>query len=263
MKMNSIRFRGACAALLFFLSLPAGAETASGNWWHPQPGSHWQIQYTGKIDPSLDVAVFDIDLVDTDPSIIQAIHSRGLKVVCYFSAGSFENWRPDATDFPKSVIGKSNDWEGEKWLDIRKIDILKPIMAARIKLAVEKNCDAVDPDNVEGYDNESGFPLTAKDQIAYNTMIADLAHQAGLAVGLKNDLLQVKDLVGHFDFAVNEQCFEYETCNDLVPFIKANKAVLNIEYKGSTKEFCSRANAMNFDSQKKNLKLGPKAEFCR
>ena len=108
-------------------------------------------------------------------------------------------------------------------------------MAARINLAVQNGCDTVDPDNVEGYDNETGFALTYKDQIAHNTMIADLAHEAGLGVGLKNDVPQIKDLIGHFVFAVSEQCFENEICYDLLPFIKENKADQNIEYEGSTR----------------------------
>ncbi len=260
---NSIVAFTALFLLTVILSPPANAHESGGNWWHPHPGLHWQIQYAGKIDTNLDVAVYDIDLVDTDQWVIDAIHKNGKKVVCYFSAGSFENWRRDAGDFPASTLGRTNGWEGEKWLDIRKLDLLKPIMEARIDMAVQKKCDGVDPDNVEGYDNESGFPLAYKDQLAYNLMIADLAHKAGMAVGLKNDIPQVKDLISHFDFAVNEQCFENDTCLGLVPFIKQNKPVLNIEYKGSTESFCAKANAMNFDSQKKQLKLGPKVDYCR
>ena len=236
---------------------------ASGNWWHPHPGLKWQIQYAGRLDPKLDVKAYDLDLVDTDPAIIQQLKSRGIKVICYFSAGSFEAWRPDAHDFPASVQGQPNGWKGEKWLDIRKIDILKPIMQKRIDLAVQKGCDAVDPDNVEAYDNKSGFPLTAKDQIAYNKMIAELAHAAGLAVSLKNDPDQIPQLLPYFDFAVSEQCFEYQSCDQLEPFIKAGKPVFDIEYKGTTAAFCPKANKLNFDTVKKDLDLDAKIDWCR
>lgn len=80
-------------------------------------------------------------------------------------------------------------------------------MTSRMKLAVQKGCDAVDPDNMDGYTNDNGFKLTAAQQLKYNKFIADLAHKHNLAVGLKNDLNQIKDLVSSFDFAVNEQCF--------------------------------------------------------
>ena len=52
----------------------------------------------------------------------------------------------------------------------------------------------------------------------------------GLAVGLKNDLAQIPQLVDDFDFAVNEQCFEFSECEELAPFIAANKPVLHAEY---------------------------------
>jgi hypothetical protein len=248
-------------------SSPQSAETpapVSGNWWHPHPGTSWHVQYMGKINLAAKVAAYDLDLFDIDAPMIETLHGRGVKVICYFSAGSFEGWRPDVKRFPASVLGRAlTGWKYEKWLDIRKIDILKPIMEGRIKMAAQKGCDAVDPDNVEGYDNQSGFGLTYKDQIIYNKMISNLAHSAGLAVGLKNDLDQVDDLLPYFDFQVNEQCFEYHSCNQLIPFIKADKPVFNIEYNIDMTKFCPQANAMNFDSVKKDLDLGPKAKNCR
>ena len=51
-------------------------------------------------------------------------------------------------------------------------------------------------------------------------MLADLAHERGLSIGLKNDLDQVADLVDHFDFAINEQCFQYQECHLLAPFVR-------------------------------------------
>jgi hypothetical protein len=90
------------------------------------------------------------------------------------------------------VLGKDLEgWPGEKWLDVRRLDVLGPIMQARLDLALQKRCDGVDPDNMDGYQNESGFPLTSQDQLAYNIWIAGQAHASGLAVGLKNDLGQI------------------------------------------------------------------------
>ena len=100
------------------------------------------------------------------------------------SAGTFENWRPDASSFPASVRGKSNGWPGEKWLDIRQIAVLGPIMGARMDWAVSKHCDGIEPDNVDGYTDSTGFPLTAQDQLLYNRMLASEAHQRNLSVGL-------------------------------------------------------------------------------
>jgi hypothetical protein len=107
---------------------------------------------------------------------------------------------------------------------------VRRIMLARLDLAVSRGFDGVEPDNVDGYTNDPGFPLTAADQLDFNRFIADAAHERGLAVGLKNDLDQIPDLVACFDFAVNEQCHEYDECGALQPFVDAGKPVFNAEY---------------------------------
>lgn len=122
--------------------LPPSSEPPvnPGAWWQPAPGNRWQVQYTGAVDTSLDVDVYNLDLFDTPKSVIDNLHSQGKKVICYFSAGSFEDWRPDAQQFPSEVKGQNLDgWPGEKWLDIRRLDILLPIMEARMDMAVQKN----------------------------------------------------------------------------------------------------------------------------
>lgn len=249
--------------LALVLPLAPTWSQAQMDWWHPLPGTRWHIQYTGTLNTSLDVDAYNIDLFDTPASVIQSLRSRGVRVICYFSAGSYEEWRPDATKFPVSVRGRPlSGWPGEAWLDIRRLAILLPIMEARIQLAVKKGCDAVDPDNVDGYTNRTGFPLSYDDQIRYNTAIANLAHKWGLAVGLKNDIEQVDDLVGSFDFTVNEQCFEYRECAPLSAFINAGKPVFNIEYNLGVAWFCPRAAARHFDSVKKRLSLGAWARNC-
>jgi len=237
---------------------------SSGSRWQPTPGLKWQIQYTGTIDTSLNVDVYNLDVFDTSATTISALRSKGKHVICYFSAGSYENWRPDTAAFPASVLGRNLDgWAGERWLDVRQLDILMPIMRARMEQAVQKGCDAVDPDNVDGYSNNTGFALSYNDQLAYNIALAEAAHSLGLAVSLKNDLDQIKDLVSHFDFAVNEECFQYGECNMLKPFTDAGKAVFGIEYTLSNSSFCPQANSMNFDFLKKNLSLDAWRESCR
>jgi hypothetical protein len=91
----------------------------------------------------------------------------------------------------------------------------------------------VDPDNVDGYTNNTGFPLSYQDQIAFNSWLASEAHQRGLSIGLKNDLDQIDDLIDYVDLSVNEQCHEYAECNLLQPFIEAGKPVFNAEYLAS------------------------------
>lgn len=232
--------------------------------WQPPPGTSWQWQLTGSIDTSFNVRMYDIDLFDTPQSIIDRLHSDGRIVICYFSAGSWEDWRPDASQFSDTVIGQPlDDWPGEKWLDIRRLDLLGPIIQARLDLARQKKCDGVEPDNVDGYANPTGFPLTAQDQLTYNLWLANEAHARRLSVGLKNDLDQVPDLVTHFDWALNEQCFQYDECDKLLPFVQAGKAVFGVEYELSPTQFCPAANSMNFDWLKKKLNLDAWRQACR
>lgn len=232
--------------------------------WQPAPGTSWQIQYTGELDLSLKVQVYNLDLFDTPQAVIDQLHAEGRRVICYFSGGSWEDWRPDADQFPPQVLGNDLEgWPGEKWLDIRQLQVLGPIMAARLDLAVQKRCDAVDPDNMDGYTNSTGFPLSGADQLVYNTWMAAQAHARGLAVGLKNDLGQVQALVAHFDFAVNEQCFQYNECELLLPFVQTGKAVFVIEYEGTPAQVCPQLNALNFDALFKHLALDAWRVACR
>jgi hypothetical protein len=105
--------------------------------WQPPAGATFQLQLQGKVDTSVKAEVFDFDLFDNGAKVVDRVHKRGGRAVCYLSAGSYENWRPDRDDFPRRVIGKKLEgWPGERWLDIRRRDVLRPIMAARVDLCV-------------------------------------------------------------------------------------------------------------------------------
>ncbi len=241
----------------------AAAPEPGGTIWRPALNTSWQWQLTGTLDTSVDVEMYDIDLFDNDASVVASLHAQGRRVVCYISAGSWEDWRPDADQFPGSVKGRSNGWPGERWLDIRRLDILGPIMEARMDLCAQKGFDGVEFDNVDGYSGNTGFPLTYQDQLTYNRWLAGAAHARGLSVGLKNDVEQVVDLLPFFDWALSEECFSYNECNALLPFIQAGKAVFVVEYDLSTSQFCPQANAMNFNAMRKHLDLDAYREPCR
>lgn len=204
---------------------------AAGDWYRPPATATWQWQLKGPVNTGYAVDIFDIDLFDAPETVIDSIRASGGRVICYFSAGSYESWRPDASGFSPGDLGSTLDgWEDEKWLDIRSADVRR-IMQQRLDLAEQKGCDGVEPDNMDGYTNDSGFELSGADQLSFNRFIAEEAHKRGLSVGLKNDLDQVGQLVDYFDFAVSEQCHEFDECDLLAPFIKAGKPVLNAEYQ--------------------------------
>ncbi|CAN5518622.1 hypothetical protein BH24ACT4_BH24ACT4_14550 [soil metagenome] len=74
--------------------------------WRPEPGVRWHIQYSGELEVPGGVAVVDLDMEETSAEVIEGLHDRGLRVVCYLSAGSWEPNRSDAEEFPEEVLGE-------------------------------------------------------------------------------------------------------------------------------------------------------------
>ena len=283
MAMNS-RTRG--AALLLLISL-AGCRAAptltlmptstlepilvspepsrAADWWRPAPGLTWQWQLTGEFDLDLKADVYDIDL-HVDKSAVDYFQAQGAKVICYISVGSREDWRPDADQFPPEVIGKDYEgWSGEKWLDIRRIDLLAPIMRARLDLCAAKGFDAVEPDNMQVHDNDTGFPLTYEDQLKYALWLADEAHARGLAIGQKNAPDQTKDLVNVYDFAITEDAFYYDWAEETLPYVEAGKPVFAAEYTdldGDFAAFCQKSQQLGFSAILKNRDLDAWLKTC-
>jgi hypothetical protein len=204
-----------------------------GDVWAPAPGTSWQWQLSGTIDTSIDVSMYDVDLFDASDAKLEQLIADGRTLICYFSAGSMEDWRDDAGEFPSAAIGSGlAGWDGEYWIDIMDPTV-REIMAARLELAVQRGCHGVEPDNVDGYANRNGLGLNATEQLDYNRFLADAAHERGLSVGLKNDLDQLEALEPWFDWALNEECASYEECGRLEVFTGAGKAVFHTEYVDS------------------------------
>ncbi len=225
-------------------SLPyaGGAAPAATTRWIPSAGETYQIQYGGKLDLRVNADVYDLDMFDTPASVVSKLHAMGRRVMCYVDVGTWENWRPDAGKFPKSVLGdRDGHWKGERWLDVRQTSILEPIMGKRLDLCKKKGFDGVDPDNLDGYQNKTGFPITYAQQLAYDTWVADAAHARGLTANQKGDNGQVKDLVKVFDFAVVEQCYAQGWCKQFDVYTQANRLVVDVEYGLSTRRFTDKA----------------------
>ncbi len=234
--------------------------------WKALIGATWQWQLSEPIDQSINAAIYDIDYEKNDARVVNSLHTKSRKVICYVSLGSWENWRGDASQFPLTVIGKDyTNWPGEKWLDIRQINVIGPILGKRLDTCKQKGFDGVEPDNIHGYQEDTGFPLTYNDQIVFNTWIAQEAHKRGLLVGLKNDNEQVKDLLPFFDFAITEDCFHQGWCKDMLPFIVSGKPVFAAEYTDTgmtTDKFCLEAKQMKFNAILKNRGLDSSIKSC-
>jgi hypothetical protein len=213
---------------------PTPPPTTTGRW-IPQVSDTWQWQLSGTVSTSVDAKVYDIDLYDAPAATISALKANGRRVVCYFSAGTSENWRSDYSRFTAADKGSSvSGWAGENWLDTRSANV-REIMKSRLDLAVSRGCDGVEPDNVDGYTNKPGFPLTSATQLDYNRFLATEARNRGLAVALKNTVDLLSQLEPYFDFAVNEQCNEYNECGGYSVFTSKGKPVFNAEYASKWK----------------------------
>jgi hypothetical protein len=229
------------------------ASAAPATTWTPQVTDQWEWQLGATtIDTKYDVKVYDIDMYDALPAnIISTLHGQGRVVVCYIDVGTAENWRADYGQFKPADLGNNvSGWPGEKWVDTRSTNV-RNIMAARIADAKTRGCDGVEPDNVDAYQNNPGFPLTAATQLDYNRFIATTVHAQGLKVALKNDVDQLATLAPSFDFAINEQCHQYSECGGYSVFTNAGKPVFNAEYakkykSGSAQQtMCASAKAAN------------------
>jgi len=223
----------------------------------------WQWQLTTPVDQSLNVAMYDIDLFDNSASVVSALHAAGRKVICYMEVGAWENYRPDAASFPTSILGSvMGGYPNERYVDIRS-PLLRPIIEARLDLCKAKGFDGIEPDIDDSYTENTGFPLTRQDQITFNTWLAGAAHARGLAIMLKNGPGIATELASVFDMALSEQCFQYSECGVYSAFINLGKPVFNVEYSLATSAFCSQANAMNFNSLRKNTSLNAYRVACR
>ncbi|HEY8687112.1 MAG TPA: endo alpha-1,4 polygalactosaminidase [Chloroflexota bacterium] len=227
------------------------------------PKTTWQWQITGQVDETVTASMFDVDLFDAQPGeinsgIIGRLHAKGIKVVCYMDSGAWESYRPDAAQFPKSVIGNSTGWNGENWLDIRPQSwpLFEPIIVERLKLASASGCDGVEPDQNNPVGNAPGFPISYADEKAWYLEVAKDAHSLGLSVGMKNGIEIIdSDLVNAFDWALNEECFQYSECDALAQFVAKGKAVFQVEYQGDPTQFCPQASSLGFSTMKKRLSL--------
>jgi hypothetical protein len=242
----------------------ATTSSGAGPPWAPLPSDRFQLVLSSTPTAAQlkgAFSVMELDGFDTPASVVASLHALGKRAVCYVDVGTWENWRPDAKSFPRRVLGKPDQgWPGERWLDVRQQRVLLPIIAKRFEMCVRKGFDAVDPDNVDGVENPTGFKLTMRAQLSYDRAIAALAHRDGLAVALKSFADRAVALQPSFDFVVQEQCTQYQECAKLAPFVAHHKAVFDIEYTTSLR-FCTSLPA-GVEGLAKHLSLDAWVRWC-
>ena len=243
------------------------AAADSATYWTPKSSDVLQIQYSDyPPDLTVEADIFALDLFETPQEIIDELHVNGKKVICYVNTGAWEDYRPDADEFPAEVIGKDYEgWPGEKWLDISRYDLFADTMQKRFDLAVQKGCDGIDADNMHNYQNDTGFDITAADQLTYNIWLSKQAHQRSLSIGLKNDADQAEEMVEYYDWSLVEECHIYDWCDMLAPFAQSAKPVFQVEYTEedtSRISFCPAARLNGFSGLLKHRDLDAWVEFC-
>jgi len=205
-----------------------------------------------------DAAIFDIDAWDSTASTVCDAKKKGKKVICYFSAGTSEEWRDDNYLIKPYNIGKicadtetkpggvcKNYWKGESWIDIRN-PIACDVMKRRIKMAADKGCDAIDPDNMDIYDNQilstnatygplgKAVKFSENDSVKYLKFMADEAAKYGMSTGLKNSLSIIPKVKSFVQFAVNEECAKVKECQEYKELLTQKKPVFHIEYTSTS-----------------------------
>jgi len=264
-------------------AVPAAARTTG--WWHPGSAPiewQWELDHplhlsspkdmgegatTPSGNPAGNPTVYDIDGFQNPASTVAALHRAGDRVICYIEVGAAENYRPDYHEFLTRDLGKKvPGYPAERYLDIDSVRVRR-IIEARIAMCHRKGFDGVEPDIDDSYSDDTGFTITEAANVAYDLALAAYAHHLGLAWGQKNG-----DNDPHFsrlvepraDFLLDEQCFQYATCGIVAPpYLRARKAVFEVEYSLPRSRFCAQANGLEFNSMKMNVALAGGRQPCR
>lgn len=243
--------------------------------WKPKVSETWDWQLHVPVDNSFVRDVYDIDGLLNAKAVVTSLKAKTgtdgkpRRVIGYIEAGTLSTWRSDASSFPASILGRPYDppYTDERWLDFRQLSVILPLMEKRLNQLVANGFDAVEYDNVDGWDiqmYQTSFPLTYEDGLAFTAALANLARSKGLRVSHKNNVDQVVDNLPYVDFAVSEQCYEYNECQKLFPFITAGKPVFSVEYQpyNPRNNVCSLARSQNIRTLYKTPDLDAYGVSC-
>jgi len=193
--------------------------------------SYWDWQLTEPFNLSRDLQVIDLDPDSVSAGQVATLNSKGIKTICYVSIGTLEDYRDDIDDFPASVIGNVyDDWPDEHFLDVREIAILTPLMQARFQRCKDMGFDAIEPDNMDVHENNSGFNISQSDMVDYIRALAGVAHGMGLEYAQKNVSDLTAQLINTSDFVITESCYQDNWCNEVMAYSAAGKDILDAEY---------------------------------
>ena len=217
-----------------------------------------------------------VDLDFNDYAKIPAFKLKGAVVICYYSAGTIEDYREDYAQkkeaWDQISLKAMGEWPDERWLDLSKFEQLKALMKPRLDYAKTNGCDGVEPEKVDCYlfpeecfslfGNGQGFTQQEARalQIQYNKWTVEYAHSIGLIVGLKNAGDIVNELVDLYDFSVVESCYKWKECGTYSPFIQRGKPVFAVEYQALSSKACAEVTKLGI--QIKHCVAGADGNIC-
>ena len=196
----------------------------------PPPNAKFDYQIGGAYTPPSGVKVVSRDH-DASPA-------AGLYNICYINAfqaqpGAESEWGDLLLRDAAGNIVYDEDW-GEALLDTRTAD-KRGRIADKVNRWIDqcagKGFRAIEPDNYDSYSRSNGL-LTAAQAQSYIKLLSAHAHGAGMAIAQKNTVeLAGNRAANGLDFAVAEECAEWDECGDYVNAFGNN--VIVIEYSAS------------------------------
>ncbi|NEC38226.1 endo alpha-1,4 polygalactosaminidase [Streptomyces rubrogriseus] len=227
---------GATAVLVAAAALVPGSTPAEAATYTPPPAhAGFDYQIGGAYTPPAGVEVVSRDHT--------ASPAPGVYNICYVNAfqaqpGAEQDWDDDLLlrDANGDVV-YDTDWD-EAFLDIRTADKRERIaeqVGTWIDGCADKGFQAVEPDNYDSY-TRAGDLLDAADAQGLIKLLAERAHSDGLAIGQKNtvELAPNREANG-LDFAVAEECGEWDECGDYTAEFGDRVIVVEYTAKGLSK----------------------------
>jgi hypothetical protein len=211
------------------------AARAAATWAPPPANASFDYQIGEAYTPPSGVTVVSRDH--------DAAAAPGIYNICYVNAFQAQTadaswWKTNHNDLllhdknGNLVIDK--DWN-EILLDYStaaKRSALTAIVGGWIDQCASKGFKGVEPDNLDSYTRSKSL-LTESQAVAYAASLSSYAHGKGLAVAQKNDadLSTANARSAGFDFAVAEQCADYDECQSYTATY--GNHVIVIEYSQS------------------------------
>jgi hypothetical protein len=220
------------AALIGTACSPASSAPAVSITLPPVNGQ-FDYQLGGAYPPQSSVAIVDRDRSEAPVS--------GKYNICYINAFQTQPneksfWTGSHSDLllknSKGAYVIDPDWPDEYILDTSteaKQNAIAAIEYGWIDGCASAGYQAIEPDNLDTWTRSKNL-LTKADNVGLATLLAQHAHDKSLAIAQKNttDLGSIGRTTVKFDFAVAEECQEYDECGKYTAVYGNN--VIEIEY---------------------------------